>query len=364
MSGFSAATLVAACLGVLGAAAGSPSPRAVIETATFKPIVAWTPETDNRTTGTGTVLLGASPVSGVRLRIDGYLLPAATSSAGRFSYRVDGTVIGRHPITVADASGASVNGRPLSAAQRDAVLAASGAATIAYPIVGLQTGRSSNGDPVVTGRVAANGAGLPIVGLYSYRLSGTVLDANGHPVSGAQVSTRTRDRDYWTQSPPTDRAGRFESLFTASSETGENPVGMTLRVALGNRVYSFLPDEYVWFGRLQSATMTIRLPPAGYPFVLPLARSYPGAIYRGVAVGAAIGGTPIRPVSVTWPAADGSFRIVLPRRFAGKKVALWEGSLDLFSSAPARAGRVVDLRDWPGELAPGVPQALVDVRLP
>ena len=361
--GVAAAALVAAFAGALGAAAGPPAPQAVIETAAFEPIVAWTPLTDNRTTGTGTVLLGGSPVAGVRLRVDGYLLPVATSSAGRFTYRVDGTTIGRHPITVADASRASLDGRPLSSAQRDAIVAASGAATVAYPILSLQTGRASNGDPVVKGRLSANGAGLPIVGLYSYRLSGTVLDANGHPVAGAQVSTRTRDRDYWTQSPPTDRAGHFESLFTASSETGENPVGMTVRVAVGNRTYSFLPDEYVWFGRLQSATMTIRLPPAAYAFVLPLARSYPGAIYRGVVIGGAIDGKPIRPISVTWPTADGSFRIVFPPRFAGKRIALWEGSLDLFSTVPARPGRAVDLRDWPGELAPGIPRALTAVQL-
>jgi hypothetical protein len=358
------AVLVVTCSGALRAGAGSRAPRAVIQTAPFTPIVAWTPQSDNRKRLIGRVLLNGAPVAGVRLRVDGYLLPATSSSAGQFTYRVDGTVIGRYPITVADASRASVEGRPLTSAESSALAAASGAATIAYPVVGVETTRLGGGDSVVTGHLAANGAGLPIVGLYSYRLSGTVLDANGHPVAGAQVSTRTRDRDYWTRSPPTDPAGHFDSLFTASSETGENPVGMTLRVALGNRIYSFLPDEYVWFKRLQSATMTIRLPPAGYAFVLPLAHSYQGAIYRGVLVGGAINGRPIKPVSVTWPSANGSFRIVLAPRYAGKKITLWEGSLDLFSTTPGRAGGPVDLQDWPKSLGPSVPHDLADVRLP
>jgi hypothetical protein len=357
-------TLVLVCADVLTAAGAAPPSQAVITTPGYKPVVAWTPQTDNRTSGTGTVLLGGAPVAGVRLSVDGYLLPFATDAAGRFTYRVDDTLIGRHPITVFDASKATRNGQPLTAAERNALASAAGAATVAYPLVGLATSRSGNGDPVVTGRVAAGAAGLPPVALYTYRLSGTVLDADGHPVEGALVSTRTRDRDYWTLSGPTDRFGHFESLFTASSETGENPVGMTVRVALGDRVYSFLSEEYVWFQRLQSASVTIRLPPDGYAFVLPVATSYPGAVYRGLVVGAAVDGRPLKPVAATWPAADGSFRIVLPQRFAGKTVTLWEGTFDLFSTRRAQPGGSIGLQSWPTSLGPGVPQGLAAVRLP
>jgi hypothetical protein len=236
--------------------------------------------------------------------------------------------------------------------------------TVAYPLADLKVARSADGDPTLTGRIAAGAAGLPPVALYTYRLSGAVLDAQGRPVQGALVSTRTQDRDYWTLSAPTDAAGHFESLFTASSETGEDPVGMTLRVAVGDRVYSFLPEEYVWFRRLQSASVTIRLPPAGYAFVLPLATSYPGAVYRGVVVGASAQGEPIKPIAATWPAADGTFKLTFPRTDSGKTVKLWQGTFDLFSTATAHPGGPIDVQSWPTSLGPGVPQGLAEVRLP
>src|SRR5205823_6574974 len=131
-------------------------------------------------------------------------------------------------------------------------------------------------------------------------------------VVGARVSTRTLDRDFWTVSSLTDAAGRYSSLFTASSEFGGNPVPFSIRVAKGDRVYEFLPDENVVFQRLQSARMDIHLPPRGYPLALPLPASYPGAVYEGIVVGAAADGKPVRPLSATWPDAGGRFRLVLP----------------------------------------------------
>jgi hypothetical protein len=356
--------LVMAFAVVLSAAAGSSAGPAVIQTPVSTPVVAWTPQTDNRATGTGKLLLDGSPVAGVRLSVDGYLLPGPTDPSGMFTYRVDDTVPGRHPITVSDVSHARRSGKPLTSSESGAVAGVTGAVTVAYPFADLKSGRAANGDPTLSGRIVAGAAGLPAVALYTYRLSGTVLDAQGHPVQGALVSTRTQDRDYWTLSGPTDAAGRFESLFTASSETGEDPVGMTLRVAVGDRVYSFLPAEYVWFRRLQSASVTIRLPPDGFASVLPLAQSYPGAVYRGVLVGASVAGRPIKPVAATWPASDGSFRITFPRADAGKTVKLWQGTFDVYSTTPATPGGPVDLGSWPTVIGPGVPQDLAEVQLP
>lgn len=109
--------------------------------------------------------------------------------------------------------------------------------------------------------------------------------------------------------------------------------------------------------------MDLRLPPRGYPMLLPLPHSYPGAIYEGVAVGAAQADLPIRPVNITWPDASGRFRILLPSSLAGRTLSLWEAKLDLFSKTPAKAGGTIDLRDWPKTLAPDTPRDLARVTL-
>jgi len=309
-------------------------------------VAAWNANSDNVAFAHGTVTSNGAPVAGARVSVDGYVLPAPTDAGGHFTATVDATLLARHVVAVVGA-------------KDPALAAARGAITVAYPIVDLKESGTT-----ITGRIAFTPNTKPLpVSLYSYELTGRVTDAGGRPVSGAYVSTRTGDRDYWTVSTKTDSQGRYSSLFTASDELGSNPVPMAVRVALGNVVYQFLRGEFVKFQALHSSTLDLRLPPRGYPMPLPLPRSYPGAIYEAVVVGAASGGAPIRPVRVTWPDTQGRFTIVLPASLAGKTVSLWEDRLDLFSTAAATPGGTIDLRDWPTALAPDAPQDLARVKL-
>jgi hypothetical protein len=202
------------------------------------------------------------------------------------------------------------------------------------------------------------------VGLLTYQLTGTVTDASGKPVVGAQVSTRTLDRDYWTVSTLTDVNGTYSSLFTASSESTVDPVPFTVRVSVGNTVYQFLNEEFVYFPRLKSANLDIRLPPPGYAMAIPRAHSYPGAVYTGILAGAALGNVPIRPVSISWPDRGGRFTIVLPKAFAGRRVSLFEAQLALFSRFAARPGGAVALQSWPKELPADAPRDVASIQLP
>jgi hypothetical protein len=309
----------------------------------------WSPDSDNVAVVTGRVTAGSKPAPGVRLRVDRWELPRPTDANGAFSYPVDTTRLARHVVAVVEPAGER----------------ATAAITVAYPIHDVRAGRDARGNPTLSGRISfADGSPPPTAALYSYELTGTVTDAKGKPVVGARVSTRTLDRDFWTVSSPTDENGRYRSVFIASSELGGNPVPYSVRVAKGDRVYEFLPDENVNFQRLQSARMDVRLPPRGYAMALPKPTSYPGAVYEGVVVGAAADGRPVRPLAATWPDAGGRFTLTLPRELAGKTVTLWEAKLDLFSRAAARAGGPIDLRDWPPELAPDEPQDLLRVELP
>ena len=167
-----------------------------------------------------------------------------------------------------------------------------------------------------TGRLGyASGQAAPPVVLYTYRLQGTITDAAGRPVAGATVVTRTQDRDFWTFSQPSDAGGHYVSFFTASDETGADPVPLTVQVASGAVSYASPAGKTVSFSALRSATMDIRLPasPAA-PLALPTATSYPGAVYEGTLVGVSGPGGVVRPVSATWPDASGAPAVKQPFR--------------------------------------------------
>jgi hypothetical protein len=360
------ALFVAAFAGVLrSASAGSNTQArvAILAPPTYA-VHPWTSQTDNLVPARGTIVLHGSPVAGAHVRVDNYDLPSPTDANGHFVYLLDDTLLERHVVTVTDASQATEGGQPLTDSDRAALLASHASISVAYTIKDLKVSRDSAGHPVVTGRLVV-GAGVtpPRVGLLTYQLTGTVTDSNGKPVVGAQVSTRTLDRDYWTVSTDTDANGHYTSLFTASSESPGNPVPFSVRISKGDLVYQFLPQEFVFFQRLQSATLDIRLPPRGYAMALPRPVSYPGAVFTGVVVGVAEGDTAVRPVQTTWLDPSGRFTITLPQSLAGKTLGLWEGKLNLFSKTYAKPGGPIDLTDWPTTLPPDVPRDLAVVRL-
>jgi hypothetical protein len=358
--------LLAALVGTLPAAAGrSAASRAKILTPQPLAVSTWNADSDNLVPAVGTIELGGFPVAGVHVQVGDFMVPGATNTKGRFTYLVDHTLLGRHVVAVVDATGGTVRGSALSEAQRTALLAAQSSIDVAYVVRDLVATKDAAGNPVVTGRlVDSSGSAPPPPGLLTYRLTGTVTDSDGKPVTGAQVSTRTLDRDYWTISTPTDDQGRYSSLFTASSETRDDPVPFTVRVSIGNTVYQFLPQEFVYFQRLRSATLDIRLPPPGYAMAIPRPESYPGAVYTGILAGLARGDTPVHPLSLTWPDRSGRFEIVLPKNLAGTTLSLFEAKLAVFSRMPARPGGQVALAAWPSSLPDDAPRGLLAIHLP
>ena len=223
-----------------------------------------------------------------------------------------------------------------------------------------------NGNVVVTGRIATRGGFAPAgVSLFTYRLSGRITGADGRPVAGATVVTRTVDRDFWTFSEPSDANGNYTSFFAASDKSQDDPVPLSVQVALGPVSYSSGLIPTVKFKRLRSARMDVQLPArVGAVLPLPTANSYAGAVYQGLLVGASAGGRVVKPVAAQWPDAKGRFRLVLPRSARGKTVRLWQSSFQAFSTFPAKPGGAVDLRTWPTGLSPRVSTGTANVRLP
>jgi hypothetical protein len=150
----------------------------------------------------------------------------------------------------------------------------------------------------------------------------------------------------------------------SSIQRATDPVGFTVRVAVGDEVFEFLPDELVFFQKLRSARLDIELPPRGFPLAIPASIPYQGAVYEGLLVGIAVDGLPIKPVAARWADENGRFEFTLPASAAGKEASVWESSLYAFSKTVARPGGPADIDLYPTELGAEVPRDLAKLRLP
>ena len=325
----------------------------------------WQATGSNEQIVVGRLLLRGAPVRGARIRVDRYQLLSLTDAQGRFRYRADVTTPKRHVVTVVGASRATVRGRRLSSAERNAVLSAKGGINVAYRIRDVQAKRLANGNVLVTGRATlARGTAPPPTVLFTYMLSGQITDSGGRPVQNAVVVTRTLDRDFWTFSEPSDAQGNYSSFYTASDEEGADPVPLQVQVTLGDTSYAFPGGRNVSFKRLRSATLDIKIPTGGGQMTSSDVGSYVGGVYDALLIGVATGGRVVQPISATWPDSKGRFRLVLPASARGKAVSFWMDRGPLFSRAPAGPGRAVTPSLYPAAPGPQAPQGLFRLRLP
>jgi len=329
----------------------------------------WNANSSNTADVEGHVLLGGHPVQGAQVKVDGWFVPRLTDRKGTFVYPADVTLVGRHVVAVVGADHARIAGHPLSAAQQKAVLRGRSGISVGYKLDRLATKAGPDGSIVVSGRVTyGNGNAPPPVGLYSYLLRGTITDANGTPVKGAVVTTRTGDRQYWTQSRPSGANGSYASLLVAANTLGDDPVPMTVGVAVGNTSYAMPVTDLVDFAKLKSAVLNIQLPAnpaAGLPKAILNPQTVPGAIYQGLLVGVVGGrGRGIKPLSAHWPDANGSFQIVLPSSAHGLVAKFWEADRQFFTTSPTRPGGPIEAKDYPRSLPATAPQDLATLKLP
>ncbi len=342
--------------------ASASRPRIVIPSGAT-PLTLWDPDSSNLRTVSGRLTLGGRAVAGARLAVDRYVLPRRTAADGTFAAAVDTTLARRHPVTVVDASKATVAGRPLTTSEQASLRAASGGINVGYRITGLSVSAQKNGTVRVTGRaVRADGVAAPPVVLLSYRLRGTVTNASGRPVLGAYVVTRTNDRDFWSFSEPTTPSGRYQSFFPASDLTEADPVEFTVQVAYGRTSYTTGATNPT-FKRRSSAMLDLRLPATGTAMAVPTSTPEPGAIYRGLLVGVSAPGGVVRPLSARWPDARGRFELVLPASVRGSTLRIWESDFQAYQRTPTSPGSVVDLAAWPHALSPRVARDIAFVRV-
>jgi hypothetical protein len=327
-------------------------------------VVPWQADSSNVQTLTGRVLWNGKPVVGADVTVDSYQVPQPTDKQGRFSYDIDNTVAGRHVVEVTGLGGATIGGKRLSAGQKRAVSAATGGFTSAFAISGLHASVQHNGDVLVTGSATDSAhAAPPAVHLLSYELTGRITSATGQPVAGAIVITRTQDRDFWTRSNPSNADGYYTSFFTASDETSDNPVLISVGVAQGSTSYGGITGTNVPFVRLESSELNIQLgADAAYKITLPV--PFRAAIYSGLAVGVTVGGKVVVPLSETWPDSKGRFSMLLPSYVRGRALSFFESQNQVLSRFLARPGGPVDLKGWPAQLAATIPSGFASLRVP
>jgi len=308
--------------------------------------------------------VGGAPVSGAQVRVDGFTLPSLTGKQGGFSYPADITDAARHDVRIVGLSRARVHGHKLTAAQQANLRAVDAGINVGYRVTNLHAKVQSNGTVRVTGRMT-NTAGIapPTVSLFTYRLSGTITDAQGKPVQGAVVVCRTNDRDFWTFSTPSDASGHYTSVFHASDELNEDPVPLNVGVAVGQVSYGGNLGTVANFARDKSATADIQLK-SGTSYTIAKPVSFTGAVYQGNAVGVAAGGSVIKPVSAHWPDKNGRFSMTLPASARGRTITFWQSDRTFFSGFPAVPGGRVDLTTWPSKLGTAIPSRLAYLKLP
>jgi hypothetical protein len=330
-------------------------------------IKAWDANTSNTQDVQGHVLLGGKPVAGVKVSVHGWS-PKVTDSSGAFTYPLDMTMPVRNDVTVRSVTGATVGGKPLTAAQQKAVLGASGGISVGYDIADLKTSVNSAGNVVIDGRLTYGAAKAPLgVGLYSYLLKGTVTHADGSPAKEAVVTTRTNDRGFWTFSLPTGKDGRYSAFLVAADLADSDPVPMTVGVAVGPDAYAQPLGEFVDFPKLKSSNLDIKLPAAAGGALVKSTlnpTAFNGAVYQGLLVGVVGKGRPIKPVSATWPDANGRFQIVLPSSARGLTVKFWETDRQFFTASGAKPGGPVDPAVYPRSLPSDAPRGIVTATLP
>jgi alcohol dehydrogenase (cytochrome c) len=326
-------------------------------------VAPWRADSSNVTTVTGHLLWRGQPVVGAGLTVDSYELPRVTDQHGGFSYDIDDTVAGRHTVHVTALERATIGGKPLNAAQKRALSAATGGFSSAFAITGVRTSVQHDGDVLVTGRVTdSSGVAAPTVRLVSYDLTGTITNAAGQPVAGAVVITRTQDRDFWTRSNPSNASGVYSSFFPASDETTDNPVLISVGVAYGSTSYGGISGTNVSFARLKSSQLNIQLGATNtYQISPPVA--FNTAIFSGLIVGVSAGQNVVRPVSENWPDKTGRFSMLLPSRAKGRTLTFFEEQRQLTAST-ARPGGPVDLTSWPKFLTAEFPRALNTLVVP
>ncbi|WP_276354237.1 carboxypeptidase-like regulatory domain-containing protein [Cohnella caldifontis] len=305
----------------------------------------------------GKVQADGQPVSGVEVNLADKR-SVTTGEDGAFEFRVDRSIPQSIPIRVKSADKASVAGKPLDDSTKSALLAAESFVQVYHPIQITEV-KAAPGDPdsveVHARAVMGEGEEFPTTKLANYAIKGTVKDAGGNPVKGAEVSFYREHGEGWAKSAPSDENGAY--MFYTSPEEDEDA---TFQVFVGDTKYT-LPENRVYhFPEDTSSQVDITLPAEGTVIVdkppTLVSQKTEGAVYwsqmYGLSVGEGVSYT------ITLPDKDGSFVVTVPKSVWDQSPTFYETRYSRFLIDPIAPGDPVSSADIPAP-QPGDPQQIV-----
>ena len=151
--------------------------------------------------------------------------------------------------------------------------------------------------------------------------------------------TRTQDRNFWTRSNPTNANGYYSSFFPASDQTDDNPVSISVGVALGNVSYGGNLGTNINFARLKSSVLNIQLG-SGTSYNIATPEPYTSSIQAGLTVGVTVGDKVVKPALSAVAQAE-------RRLLAGAALVGTRPYGELLPESGSDPVRVPSLAGWP-----------------
>ncbi|MGI8405802.1 MAG: carboxypeptidase-like regulatory domain-containing protein [Thermomicrobiales bacterium] len=324
------------------------------------PVTLWDQAGANWAEVKGTLTLDRRPIAGAVLTANAYTLPQPTGSDGTFSFQQDQTQLDRTVIRVKDLSSATIDGQPLTDAQRSALQSAQDEVDIAFLIMlnGAATLKAGQSDQRLAGHATFvdKKTPAPRVMQSGYHLTGIVTDAQGKPMPSVHVSISDDEGETWALSGATGDDGVYTIRFFPDGNTS-----FSLRVAVGDNLLR--SDTSVTFAAASSARVDLvtdaakaqlRGVNADGSFAV---QRVPGAEWIGYLVGLAEGDVPVS-AALTWPDEKGAFTISVSSLRASAPLRFFQLRLRFFTDAAISPGGEVPSAIIPSKLDPRTPMNL------
>jgi hypothetical protein len=317
------------------------------------PILAWHADGSHLKDEKGTLTLGNKPVKDAVIQVGERFV--TTDGKGQFSYNVEQSKFSKKIIQISVLEKATIEGKKLTAKQKEEIKQAKNAFNVYYPVKVLSE-KEENGKTVVSATfVTENHSDFPTVRTGKHALLGTVRDADGNPIKGAIVSTTKENGEGWAKSKPTDKEGHY--LIPYLPESDEDA---TFRVTVGDRQYT-LPDGRVYyFPEDTSSEIDVTLPRTGTvindkPPTL-ISKKVPGSMKPGTILGA--DGLSPDEYSVTVAGDDGHFTLTLPTEVWKKNPTFFEKKVEEFYPGDLTVKDAIP-KEWLKEKNPKEPDGIV-----
>jgi hypothetical protein len=305
-------------------------------------VSAWKHDGSQVETIKGKLLLDQAPVENASIRI-GEKKTLKTDKNGEFSFTVDTSAISEKNIKVNSLDNAKKDGIALNEKEKQLAQAQEKTVSVYFPIKVVKEEKDPNNAEfvIVDAQLGFDkDMKFPTPRFDSYVMKGIVKDSKGNPVRGAVVNTvRSATRDVgegFNQSKPSGEDGSYTMLYLP--ESGEET---QLRVTVGDIQYKLPQDKYFYFPEGTSSHIDITLPENSTiiddkPPTL-VAKTYPGANYKGVLIGIVVHSE----AQITIPDTEGHFQVKVKKDIWNDQIRFYETMWSGFSDVELKGGDVL-----------------------